>query len=85
VSGGQARVAALQDPGRWGRLPRGYLVPADAYAAAYGGFKSPFFDRRVAGWLWENQSPYAVGEALTAGTWPLDFGGVGVPVQVCTS
>lgn len=83
TAGGQARVAALQRPDKWGALPHGYLVPADGYAAAYGGFKSPFFERRVAEWLYDNQSPYAIGEGLTGVTWPLDFGAIKVPVQVC--
>ena len=83
TSGGQARIAALQFPAKWTNLARGYLVPVDGYAAAYGGFKSPFFDRAVAEWLYARQSPYAIGELLTAGTWPLDLGLVKVPVQVC--
>ncbi|KAK4119018.1 alpha/beta-hydrolase [Parathielavia appendiculata] len=82
TAGGQARVAALQFPHKWAHLPHGYMVPVDAYAAAYGGFRSPFFDRRVAEWLYEHQSPYAIGEALTAGAWALDFGSIAVPVQV---
>ncbi len=83
TAGGQARVAALQRPDRWGALQHGYLVPVDGYAAAYGGFKAPFFERRVAEWLYQRQSPYAVGEGLTGVTWPLDWGLVKVPVQVC--
>jgi hypothetical protein len=83
TSGGQARVAALQQPQRWGALDHGYLVPADEWALAYGGFKSPFFERRVAEWLVDGQSPFAIGEGLTGATWPVDFGAVGVPVQVC--
>ena len=83
VAGLQPRVAALQFPDKWGRLPHGYLVPADVYAVVHGGFKSPGFDRRAAEWLYNHQSPYALAEAPTSGLWPWDFGLVSVPVQVC--
>ncbi len=83
VAGLQPRVAALQFPDKWGRLPHGYLVPTDEYAVVYAGFKSPGFDRRAADWLYSHQSPYAIAEAPTSGLWPLDFGLVTVPVQVC--
>ncbi|KAK1751361.1 alpha/beta-hydrolase [Echria macrotheca] len=82
TTGGQARVAALQDPKKFGTFAKGYLVPADEYAFAFGGFKEPFFDRKVTGWLWERQAPFAIAELLTAGTFPLDFGKVKTPVQV---
>ncbi len=84
TSGGQARVAALQRPEKWGSLAHGYLVPVDQYSAAYGGFKSPFFEKRVAEWLYGAQKPFAIGEGLTGVTWPLDFGAIKVPVQVCS-
>ncbi|KAL2130092.1 hypothetical protein VTI74DRAFT_6913 [Chaetomium olivicolor] len=42
TAGGLACVAALQFPEKLAHLP----------------FKSPFFDRRVTEWLYENQSPY---------------------------
>ncbi|PCG92023.1 Hypothetical protein PENO1_090780 [Penicillium occitanis (nom. inval.)] len=58
TSGGQARVAALSQPEKWGLFPHGYLVPVDAYAASYGGFKSPYFDHAAAQWLSEAQVPW---------------------------
>lgn len=82
TSGGQARIAALSKPEKWGLLPHGYLVPVDAYAASYGGFKSPFFDHAVAQWLSETQVPYAIGELLTASTIIPDLSLIKTPVQV---
>ncbi|KAK5654595.1 hypothetical protein OQA88_7225 [Cercophora sp. LCS_1] len=82
TTGGQARSAALHNPKKFGAWPKGYLVPVDEYAFAYGGFKEPFFDRKVATWLYERQAPYAIGELLTAGTFPLDFSKIEKPVQV---
>ena len=83
TSGGQARVAALAFPSKWPSLSHGYLVPVDEYAAAYGGFKTPFFDHAVAKFLYDTQSPFAIGELLTAATFPLDFSLLRIPVQVC--
>lgn len=82
TSGGQARVAALSQPEKWGLFPHGYLVPVDAYAASYGGFKSPYFDHAVAQWLSETQVPYAIGELLTASTIIPDLSLIKTPVQV---
>jgi hypothetical protein len=82
TSGGQARVAALSQPEKWGLFPHGYLVPVDAYAASYGGFKSPYFDHAVAQWLSKTQVPYAIGELLTASTIIPDLSLIKTPVQV---
>lgn len=82
TSGGQPRSAALQFPRKWSALPHGYLVPADQYALAYGGFKTPFFDRIVMEAVYRTQEPYALGEGLTAGTWPLDYTLLKVPLKV---
>lgn len=82
TAGGQARVAALSQPKTWSNLPHGYLVPVDVYAAAYGGFKAPYFDHAVAEKLQESQTPYAIGELVTAATVVPPLSRVTVPIQV---
>ncbi|KAG0650370.1 hypothetical protein D0Z07_3385 [Hyphodiscus hymeniophilus] len=82
TTGGQARVAALSQPSKWGSLLHGYLTPVDIYALSYGGFKSPYFDHDVAQSLFDQQYPVAIGEQLTAGTTVLNLSAIQVPVQV---
>ena len=82
TSGGQARVAALSQPSKWGSLSHGYLTPIDLYALTYGGFKSPYFDHDVAKSLFDQQYPFALGELLSAGATVLNLSAIEVPVQV---
>jgi pimeloyl-ACP methyl ester carboxylesterase len=82
TGGSQVRIAALADPKKWSGLPNGYVVPADLYSASYGGFKTPYFDHAVAGWLYETQQPIALGDLLTASTLAFDPASITVPVQV---
>ncbi|KAH6629945.1 Alpha/Beta hydrolase protein, partial [Chaetomium sp. MPI-SDFR-AT-0129] len=82
TGGSQVRIAAQADPKKWSGLPRGYVVPADLYSASYGGFKTPYFDREVAEWLYDTQQPIALGDLVTAGTLTIDLANIKVPVQV---
>lgn len=67
IAGWEARVAALLSPERWGNYSHGYLVPVDISANNFLSFKSPFFDRNVAQWLYENTQPFAIGELTSLG------------------
>lgn len=84
VSGVGLRLAALQDPQRWGDLGPGYLTSADVYAETYGYFACEpqgLFDHAVAEWTYAVASePFAVGELPTVLVTTIPYANVTAPV-----
>jgi pimeloyl-ACP methyl ester carboxylesterase len=84
VSGVGLRIAALQDPRRWGDLSRGYLTAADVYAEAYGYFACEpqgLFDHAVVEWTYAvGSEPFAVGELPTMLATDIPYANVTAPV-----
>lgn len=63
VAGAGFRVASILDPKRWGHLGTGYLTSSDVYAETYTYFAKPYFEPRIAQWVYDvGSEPFAVGE-----------------------
>ncbi|KAK0620440.1 Alpha/Beta hydrolase protein [Immersiella caudata] len=58
------RVAAEQQPGRWGKLDTGYLTPVDLYANVGSFFKAPDYSHEVAKYADSVKTPFAVTELV---------------------
>ncbi|KAK0643896.1 Alpha/Beta hydrolase protein [Cercophora newfieldiana] len=58
------RVAAEQDPEKWGHLDTGYLTPVDLYANVGSFFKAPDYSHEVAMYADSVKTPFAVTELL---------------------
>lgn len=77
AAGAGFRVAALEDPARWGDLQPGYLTSSDVYAETYAYFASPYFEHRVAEWSFRVASePFAVAELLSLMEADIAYGNV---------
>ncbi|KAH8660110.1 Alpha/Beta hydrolase protein [Xylariales sp. PMI_506] len=68
------RIAALQDPQRFGTLDSGYLTWVDVLAQVNTYFKYPFYDIATAAYAEENKNAFGIGEFATIIDGDLDAG-----------
>lgn len=83
IAGTGLRVAKIQDPERWGHLGSGYLTSSDVYAETYAYFAKPYFEPRIAQWVYDVASePFSIGELPSLLGTTMGYGNITAPTLI---